>query len=237
MYCLICKKVYPDTEDKCPHCGALPIPERCPECYVRLSDGEEVCKKCGCDIRRYIKEKEAQATYVAPGFKDKLKALPLYVKIGLPVLLAVIIIVSISAVGYIKHSRRAEAVHYSEELISRAEQSIEMITEIAGYYENDVYNRDWISHIENAEKLREKHDDKIKVIDSAKEPISYANSLVEKSGDEELAPLASDVYYAYTACYAYVIGENGKYPHYLENYNKILKEYEETIDKLKTAIE
>ena len=76
MYCLSCKKVYPDTEDKCPHCGASPFPERCPECYAKLWDGENVCKKCGCDIKRYIKEKEDMANYVAPTVKDKIKSLP-----------------------------------------------------------------------------------------------------------------------------------------------------------------
>ena len=196
MYCLTCKKVYPDTEEKCPHCGALPMPERCPECYAKLSEGEEVCKKCGCDIRKHIKEKEEKANYVAPGFKDRIKALPLYVKIGLPIVLVVLIAAIISTSGYIKYSRRAEAEKYSKELIIRSEKSIAMITEMAGYYEDDVYNRDWISHIENAEELREKHDDKIKSINSAKEPISYANSLVADSGDEDLSLLASDVYYA-----------------------------------------
>ena len=45
MYCLTCKKVYPDTDDKCPHCGASPIPERCPECYTRLLDGADKALK------------------------------------------------------------------------------------------------------------------------------------------------------------------------------------------------
>ena len=237
MYCLTCKKLYSDTEEKCPHCGASPIPERCPECYVKLSAGEDVCKKCGCDIMRHIKEKEEKASYVAPSFKDKLKALPWYVKAGLPLALIVLIITAISAVGYIKLSRRAEAKYCSEMLITRAEESVDMITEMAGYYEDDVYNRDWISHIENAEKLRETHADKIKEMNSIKEPISYANRLVANSGDEELTSLADDVYYAYVACYSYVIGENGKYPHYLKNYNKLLAEYEEAVNKLKKAIE
>ena len=196
-----------------------------------------MCKKCGCDIMRHIKEKEEKATYVAPSFKDKLKTLPWYVKIGLPLVLVALIITVISAVGYMRLSRKAEAEKYAGKLISRAGQSMEMITEMAGYYEDDVYNRDWISHIENAEKLREKHADKIKTIDGAKEPISYANRLVANSGDEELSSLAEDVYYAYVACYSYVIGENGKYPHYLENYNKLLNVYEEAVDKLEKAIQ
>ena len=237
MYCLTCKNVYPDNKKKCPHCGASPMPERCPECYVKLPKGEEVCKKCGCDIKRHIREKEEKANYVAPGFADKLKALPMYVKIGLPIILIVLIIGVISTVGYINHSRRANAERYSKELITRSEKSMEMITEMAGYYEDDVYNRDWISHIENAEEVREKHADKIKTIDNSKEPISYANSLVADSGDEELSFLADDVYFAYTACYSYVIGEKGKYPHYLENYNKILAEYEEAVSKLKKAMD
>ena len=236
MYCLTCKKVYPDTDDKCPHCGASPIPERCPECYTRLLDGADICQKCGCDIKKHIKEKEEKANYVAPGLKDKLRALPLYVKIGVPLVLIVLIIALVSLFGYIKHSRLAEAQRNCEELIVLSEDAVDMISEMALHYENDVYNRDWINHIENAEELREKHADKIKDINRTREPVTYTNDLVADSGEERLASLANDVYYAYTSCYAYVIGEKGKYPHYLENYNKVLSEYKTAVKKLKKEL-
>ncbi len=236
MYCLKCKKVFPDTENTCPHCGASAVPERCPECWAKLSEGEDICLKCGCDIPRYLKEEEEIASYVPPALKDRLKSLPRYIKIGVPVLTSVIIFIIYSVFGYINYSNTAEAKKRAETFVVKVETSMDMITEMAGCYEDDVYNRDWISHIENAAELRKKHADKIDAIHQEREPVTYANELVAECGSDEISSLASDVYYAYTSCYSYVIGEKGKYPHYLDNYNRLLDKYEKAVGKLKNAI-
>ncbi len=236
MYCIKCKKVFPDGDKACMHCGASAVPERCPECWAKLSEGEDICLKCGCDIPKYLKEKEEQASYVPPTLKDRIKELPRYVKIVVPSLAVVLIFIVVSVLGYINYSNTAEAKKHSETFVVRVETSMDMITEMAGCYEDDVYNRDWISHIENAAELREEHADKIDAIHEAREPVTYANELVAECGNDEISSLASDVYYAYTACYSYVIGEKGKYPHYLDNYNKLLDKYEDAVKKLKKAI-
>lgn len=236
MYCLKCKKVFPDTDKNCPYCGASALPERCPECWAKLSAGEDICSKCGCDFLQHIREKEQQASYVPPTLKDRIKSIPKYIKIGVPSFAAILIFIVVSLIGYIDYSHAAEAKKRSETFVVQADASMDMLTEMAGYYEDEVYNRDWISHIENAAALREKYADKIEAIHNAREPVTYAKDLVAECGNDEISSLADDVYYAYTACYSYVIGEKGKYPHYLDKYNKLLDKYENAVRKLEDAI-
>ncbi len=237
MYCLNCKKTFPDGLENCPHCNAPATPERCPECWVRLADDEKICTKCGCDIERYLKEKEEQASYVAPTLKDKIKALPLWLRICVPTALAVLVVLITGVFLYANYTDSKEAGELSVSFAQKTDEAMEMITEIAKLYETEVYDKDWINHIANATKLREKYSDKIRAVKKTREPVTYANSLVSDAGDEEIAALANDVYYAYTSCYAYVIGENGKYPHYLEKYQKLHDKYEQALEKLMEEIE
>lgn len=237
MYCLNCKKTFPDGLETCPHCNAPARPERCPECWVKLAEDEKICTKCGCDIERYLKEKEEKANYVAPTLKDKIMALPLWLRIAVPTALAVVIILITGALLYSGYADTKKAGELSVSFAEKTDEAMEMITEIANLYETEVYDKDWINHIENATKLREKYADKIRAVRKAREPITYANSLVADAGDEEIAALANDVYYSYTSCYAYVIGENGKYPHYLEKYKKLYNKYKEATERLRAEIE
>ena len=81
MYCLNCKKIIPDGLETCPECGKSLKPERCPECWNKLEDTKSTCTKCGCDIDRYIKEKEEEQSTVEKTIWDRIKELPLWINL------------------------------------------------------------------------------------------------------------------------------------------------------------
>ena len=236
MYCLNCKKIIPDGLETCPECGKSLKPERCPECWNKLEDTKSTCTKCGCDIDRYIKEKEAEQSTVEKTIWDRIKELPLWIKIAAPTFAAVLIAAIAGTNIYLDFRALAQAKAECLGLVEKADASMELIGEMAEVYDRRVYSKDWLKHTENASEVREDFKDEISKIDDMRQPIIYANETVAKSGDKKLAALSEDVYYAYSSCYTYVVGEKGKYPHYLENYEKLFKEYEKAVDKLEKEL-
>ena len=237
MYCLKCKNIIPDGLENCPDCGTPTKPDRCPECWVKMEKEENICKKCGCDVERYLKEKEEDASKTDKGIFQKISELKLWIKITAISVAVLLIAGAIGVNAYLHYNAFGEAQKHCEDLISYSHDSMEMLTEMAELYESKVYNKDWLVHTENATKLRQDYKGKISEIEKTREPIIHANERVAKTGIDELSYLANDVYYAYSDCYAYVIGEKGKYPHYLDKYMNLLDKYEEAAKKLEKAIE
>ncbi len=237
MYCLNCKKKVDDGPIICPECNKPLKPERCPECWTKL-DGD-ICSKCGCDIPRYIKEKEEEYTKqkAHASKRDKIKSLPLWIKILVPVLVLAVILGGVLNLYYRDYRRNKEAGALAFEMIEKTDAAIEEISKIASYYEAEVYDMDWLNHVENAAKVREKYKDEIDSVKRSREPIVYANNLVAKTGSKKYPQLCEKLYYCYNECYAYVVGEKGKYPHYLENYNELVEDYKAVRDEINTLID
>lgn len=237
MLCTNCYRKIDDNAKVCPRCNA-PVDRsiiRCPECWNKLPAGTKICDKCGSDIERSIKEKEEIRSYRMPTFVDKLKKMSLKLKVITVSLVAVIIIVSV-VFSTISSARQKEQLSVlAAEYTLFTDDAINRITEIAKLYEEEVYTKDWITYIESAENLRETHKDEIEEIRKFREPVSHRRNKI-KAVDTEAGTLADRVYYCYSNCYGYVIGETGKYPNYLKNYESLVDEYKKAVDELEKYI-
>ena len=237
MLCHNCNKKISDSEEFCPYCQSVIDFQRCPECWTKLPVSQEFCHKCGCDIEKAREERARRDSYTEPTFKDKIAKLPLWIKAGVPAAFGIIVVLTVGILLYLSSAAKQEAKEISREYIESANDAVDKITEIAELYEENVYGEAWLDHVKSAQELREEHADKISAVKKTREPISYFNDQIESTGNDEIAVLAEEVYYCYTACYGYVIGENGKYPQYLKNYNIHLEKYKEAVEKLENAIE
>lgn len=231
MICNNCKMEIEDGIKVCPHCSQE-IESRCPSCWAKLGDGENICQKCGCNVSEYIKESEEIRNYAPPTLSDKIKKLPKWLKISAVSMLAVIIILSIVISAVNAQRRNEKAGHASYEMAVMANGAMEMISSLAESYEKEVYQKDWITYIELAEELREKNKDKINEIKKLREPISYRRDVIKANGSSKAGEIADKVYFCYSECYGYVVGENGKYPNYLKKYNKLAENYEKAVEEL-----
>lgn len=237
MKCYNCNKKISNEEKICPFCKVQIDMQRCPECWTKLGIEEKICSKCGCDIEKYRKEEEEKANYKEPTIKEKLASLPLWKKILPFAILVVVVFVVLSVAGYLSFTKSRNAKQIAGEFVEYTDAALEKMGKIAEAYENSVYGDDWLNHIENAQKLREKYKTEIAEMKETREPVAYFNSRVKEAGDEEISRLAKEVYRAYNACYSHVISENGKYPHYLSDYKKLVKKYEKAVGKLKKEID
>ena len=231
MICNNCKKEIEDGISICPHCNKETV-NRCPNCWARLNEGEKTCTKCGCNISEYIKESEEIRSYTPPTLSDKIRKLPKWLKISVPALLAVVIALSVVISAVNAQKRQEEIKHASYEMVVMADGAIELITELAESYEKEVYSKDWITYIESAQALREKSKDKTDEIKKMREPISHRRDVIKALGGNKAGKMADRVYFCYSECYSYVVGENGKYPNYLKKYKKLVEEYEEATEEL-----
>ena len=231
MVCLNCNRTIPNDTKVCPHCKAKVNPDiiRCPECWTRLTSIKDICPKCGCDVSQALAEREACANEVEETAWDMIKRLPLAFKIAVPV-----VIVAIIAAAVIYYSGKQAAIN--EEIVSLAEEytdssdgTLEKITEIAELYEFNVYDRDWIMHLETSKAFMEEFDEEIGDIKDDREPIEHLRTQIKELSGSKIDKLADEVYHTYADCYGYVIGENGSYPGYIKKYNKLLDKYEKAV--------
>lgn len=238
MHCRNCNRKIPEGEKKCPFCNVDTENSeiRCPDCWARLEKGEKICPKCGIDIEEAKKARQDIATQKKSGFTQRIKKLPRSVKIGM-VSLVVIVCVAVASISYfLSQSAISEAASLAEDYIVFADEAMKDINELALLYENDVYNEDWILHIESAKELREKNADKFKKIKATREPMEYFQARIRQTECKEYIEYSDDMFYSYQKCYAYVVGEVGKYPHYYDNFKKLLAEYEKAEKELRKLI-
>ncbi len=236
MICHNCNKKISDEDKVCPYCQSVIDAQRCPECWTKLPVSQKVCHKCGCDIEEAREARAKKDSYTEPALKEKIAKLPLWIKAGVPAAVGIIVVLAAGILLYMSSAAKREAVEISKEYIASANDAVDKITEIAELYEENVYGEKWLEHVKSAQELREEHADKISDAKKTREPISYFNERIANTGNDEIAALADEVYYCYTSCYGYVIGENGKYPQYLKNYNVHLEKYKEAVEKLENAI-
>ncbi len=231
MICSNCKMEIEDGIAICPHCNKK-TENRCPNCWAKLKEGENICVKCGCNVSEYIKESEEIRNYTPPTLADKVRKLPKWLKISIPAVLALIIAVSIAISITNAQKRSEEAKTASHEMVVIADGAIDMISSLAQSYEDEVYSKDWITYIESAQALREKSKEIIDEIKKTREPISHRRDVIKALGGSKAGALADRVYFCYSECYGYVVGENGKYPNYLKKYNELVEEYEQASEEL-----
>ena len=231
MICKNCNNEVDEGVKICPYCNTN-TEYRCPNCWAKLTEGENTCLKCGCDVLEYIRESEEILDYTPPTLADKVKKLPKWLKISILAALAVIMAVSIVISVTNAQERQEEAKMASHEMIDMADGAIELISSLAQSYEDEVYSKDWITYIESAQALREKSKKKTDEIKKMSEPVSRRRDIIKALGGSEAGERADRVYYCYRECYSYVVGEKGKYPNYLKKYKELVGKYEEAAQEL-----
>ncbi len=231
MVCSNCNRTITTGTEVCPHCKAKINPDivRCPECWTRLNSAQDICPKCGCDVAKTLEEREAQANVRRETTLDKIKKLPLAVKIAVPVAIAAIIAGVVSYNVSKQAAINEEIVSLAEDYTDSSDGTLEKITEIAELYEFNVYDRDWIMHLETSKAFMEEFEDEIAEIKGDREPINHLRSQIKDLSGNKIDELADMVYYTYADCYGYVIGENGSYPGYMKKYNKLLDKYKKAV--------
>lgn len=231
MICKYCKKEIEEGIKTCPYCNKE-TENRCPNCWSKLADGEDICQKCGCNVSEYIMETEKIRSYTPPTLADRVKKLPNWLKIGIPVLVVIIIIALMITAITSTQQKKEELKVVTHEMLVMTDGAIEQISSLAESYESEVYSKDWITYIESAQTLREKSKDKINEIKKTREPVSHRVDIIKSLGSTKAGKLADKVHYCYRECYSYVVGETGKYPNYLTKYNKLVEEYKKAAEEL-----
>ncbi len=239
MICPNCSGVIPEGSEVCPFCKSKIEPDvkRCPNCWARLEDGESRCKKCGCNIQKMVDEIEKNAQEEPPTLWDSLKRIPLWIRILVPLVVMCLVAGLCFYSSFKKNAQNIKAAELSEEYIESANEAIEEISKMAKVYEDMVYKQSWLDHTGSAAAVRDVYKEEINDIKKTKEPLNYAKNLIAKQQNDKITELANDVYFNYNRCFGYVIGENGTYPNYMKKYQKIVSDYEKSVEKLKEEIE
>lgn len=238
MMCPSCSRIIPDGSENCPYCksGIDKDILRCPSCWAKLHPGVKICTKCGCDVDKTISEMEEREKAGKVTLADKIKKLPLWFKIVVPVLvIAIIAGVCIYSLN-LKNKRTLQAVELAEDYIVSVDIATARITKLAQVYKDMVYDQSWLDHTGSAHAVRDVYSQEISNVEKARVPLSYTREEIEKTGVENISKKVNAVYKNYTRCYGYVIGEKGTYKNYMTGYKKLLKEYEESLDKLRKEI-
>lgn len=235
MICVKCNKEIPDGSKKCPLCEAELVSDvrRCPNCWARLNKNDEQCPKCGCDIEKRLKEIEEENNVVTPTFKDKIKNLPKWVKVTVPSVLIAIVLIVTSVCVYLNFARSKEAARLADDYVVSVDFALVNITKLAQAYEDNVYKKSWLDRTGSAAAVREVYSSEIELIKRTREPIRYTKTRIEKKGNEAISKAVNKMYESYAKCYNYVIGENGKYPGYMNAYNNLLSDYDDSVKELK----
>ena len=239
MICFYCNRVIPDESTECIYCKSKidPSVKRCPDCWARLEDGQDICHKCGCNVEKRLEEIHKASKYKAPTFLDKIRKIPLWIKIAIPLVL-IIVTMGIAVYDIVSEKEmQKEAVRLAGDYVVAMEITMDDITELAYAYENMVYDQSWLDHLGSATAVRDVYKTDISVAKKAREPLNYFRKQIAGCGNEEISKASNDLYRSYTVCYGYVIGEEGTYPEYIAGYNKLLKEYKKSVKELKKIIE
>ena len=234
MVCVKCNKEIPDGSKKCPLCEAELASDvrRCPDCWARLGENEAQCPKCGCDIEKRLKEIEEEKNAVIPTLKDKIKNLPRWFKITVPSILIAVVLTVTSLCVYLDFAKDKEAARLADDYIISIDVALSNITKLAQAYEDNVYKKSWLDRTGSAAAVREVYASEIELIKRTREPIHYSKLHIEKMGNEKISAAVNKMYDNYAKCYNYVIGENGKYPGYMNAYNNLVADYNDSVVEL-----
>ena len=230
MKCINCNLEISDDAKVCKHCGTNVITDviRCPRCFVKLEKGIKKCTKCGCDIEKALyEEKEPE--------HEKLKLTKK--RIIIVASAAVLLLAVIALVFGLWYSNRFNAFKEdAKDFVSMLEENAETVNMLADKY-NNVYNGQWLIHTELSGVLEDKYKKEISSLKNSRDTLTYlTNELAEKCVNDEDASLVRKVFKNYDSCYIYVVGKNGKYPGYMNGYEKLFKEYEKNMKALKKRI-
>ena len=243
MLCSKCNTLIPEGATICPHCKSdvATMEHRCPNCWSKIDRQDERCRKCGCDIEKRIAELRENERKSHETIWKKLKKIPLWIRISVPILIVVTLlagIVGIKLYEYNKIARQnAEAVELAENYIVASDISLGKITKLAQAYEDMVYGQSWLDHIGSAQAVRDVYKDEINVIRKTREPLSYSRSRIDEKGNREISEAVAAVHHSYNMCYGFVIGENGQYPTYMDEYRELLRDYEISVRELKKVLD
>lgn len=239
MICSNCSGVIPNESKICPFCNAKvdPSEKRCPSCWAKLSENETKCKKCGCDIEKHEQEIIQLREKQNVTLKDRIKKLPLWIKIAVPVLIFAIILSVILVQINNRNERERELLEISEDYVVSVDIAEDNIEDIAKVYRDMVYGQSWLDHTGSARAVREDYADEIKAVRKERQNINYIKKKFQNFEGESLSHLAEDVHRKYKKCYSYVIGENGKYPEYMQEYRALEKDLEKSIEEMRKEIE
>ena len=114
IVCSHCGEQVSEKARKCVHCGAILIPEEkkhCMECGAELEEGMTECPKCGCpveDTQGQRADEKPQKVEVT-GVKVTKK-----IKIVIGIIVALLIIVSVTAVAISEYQKKKEAKEYAQ---------------------------------------------------------------------------------------------------------------------------
>ena len=114
IVCPHCGEQVSEKAKKCVHCGAILIPEEkkhCMECGAELEEGMTECPKCGCpvdDTQGKGADEQPQKVEVT-GVKVTKK-----IKIVIGIIVALLIIVSVTAVAISEYQKKKEAKEYAQ---------------------------------------------------------------------------------------------------------------------------
>jgi len=239
MLCTNCNRVIPDGSETCIYCKAKIdlTKRRCPDCWASLKKDETLCPKCGCDIETRIKEIHDAENEKELTFFDKFRKIPLWLRFVVPALVLIVALLFGIYTANEERERKHEAALLASDYVVSVEIAMTDITKIAYAYEDMVYGQSWLDHLGSAEAVRKVYSDEISVAKKAREPINYARNRIDRLGNAEISELVGEVQYNYVQCYSYVIGEQGKYPKYIQGYKKILSDYEQSVEALKEAVQ
>lgn len=239
MICSNCSRTIPDGSEICLCCKAKINTDvkRCPNCWSRVESEDIRCKKCGCHIEKMTEEIQKNALAKDPTVLDKLKRIPLWIRIILPMIIVCFAVGMYTYDVARENARNAEAAEMAEGYIISLNIAVDRITEMAQVYEDMVYDQSWLDHTGNASAVRDVYSQEISIIKKAREPLNYTKNQIANQENRQITEIVNEMYYNYTRLYGYVIGENGTYPDYIIKYKKILADYEASVKKLETEIQ
>ncbi len=243
MLCSKCNSLIPEGETICPHCksDATAMERRCPNCWAKIDVQDKRCRKCGCDIEKRIAELREEERKKHETFMDKFKKIPLWVRVCVPLICVIIFVASFAGIKIYEYNKVTEqnmkAVELTENYIVSLDISVGKITKLAQVYEDMVYGQSWLDHTGSAVAVRDVYQNEIDVIKKAREPLEYAKSKIDACENKEISEAVVKVQYNYSRCYGFVIGENGQFPTYMDEYRALLADYETSIDELRTVLD
>ncbi len=242
MLCSKCNRLIKEGETVCPNCNTnvADMEPRCPNCWARIDKQDIRCRKCGCDIEKRYEELLEAERKSRETLMDKVKKIPLWIRICVPLLIILTLSLSYAGVKVYQYNviaeKNARAVELAENYVVSVEIAVDNISKLAQVYDDMVYGQSWLDHTGSAEAVRDVYKDDITVIKMAKEPLLYEKKQIEQCDNEEISRAVEQVYYNYSRCYGFVIGENGQYPTYLDEFKKILDDYKSSLEELKQVI-
>jgi len=228
LKCINCNVTLPDDATECYLCGAKVTTDviRCPKCFIKLEKSIKTCPKCGYNMEERLKKEEE-----IPNKKLTKKQLVFFVVLPL---ICIALIFSVYGICY--SQKQAAFKTEAEDYVASLDENLEIMTELAEGY-NEVYNGEWLTYAENTLEFEKGHTKEINDLVDKRDTFTYlATELSQKAPNDEASKLMRTVFENYDNCHIYVVGKQGKFPGYMEGYEKLLEEYRKSVEKLNKRI-